>query len=176
MNEYLQPIPEFVTEVLDPIGIVISLLIAIPIFWTWWEIAFGARRRHRRWFKQAQENEGQRAGILIADLKSGKDIRATVEHFRQTHNKLKRIPTDLVFTLRHNQQLKPETMPEISRKLHDTASEITQAGIDQIHLFYAGPAIVGCLIGAEFANSQQVILYHHEGGQYINYGPLKHPN
>lgn len=176
MNELLQFIPEFVTEVLDPIGIVVSLLIAIPIFWTWWEIAFGAKRRHRRWFKQAQEHLGQRAGILIVDLKPGKNIRTTVEGFRQTDNKLKKIPPDRVFTLAHNQPIKPDTMPEISRELRNTASEITHAGIDQVHLFYAGPAIVGCLIGAEFANSQQVLLYHHEHGQYINYGPIKHPN
>mgnify|MGYP001589174101 CR=1 FL=1 len=57
--------------------------------------------------------------------------------------------------------------------LRAAAALLLGAGADCIHCFYAGPAVAAALVGAEFANGARVLLYHHEGGTYINFGPLR---
>ena len=64
-------------------------------------------------------------------------------------------------------------MPDLHRELRQVAAQLLIAGADCIHCFHAGPAVVAALVGAEFANGARLLLYHHEGGQYRNFGPLR---
>ena len=58
----------FIADWLDPLGIVLGLIALVPIFWTWWDVVFGRRRRQRRWFAEISRRPGERPAILIVDL------------------------------------------------------------------------------------------------------------
>lgn len=171
-----EPIKNFIDTVLDPIGIVVGLLVAIPVFWTWWEVVFGARRRRREWFRQARRHTGERAAILVVDFLPGKDIAAAVERARNKTRELKDIPDNRVFRKVTEQPLTPENMPEIHVLIRAAARDVLSAGVDVVHLFYAGPAIGAAILGAELANGARVLLYQHNQGQYENFGPLREPH
>jgi hypothetical protein len=168
-----QEFSAFVMTFVDPIGVVVGILIAVPVFWTWYEVTLGQRRQRRRLYRELRGNPGVRPGILILDLLPGKDVCPAVERFRQTDEALKLIPTERHFVLSRDQGLTPEAMPEIHTDLRAVAARIVGEGVDVLHYFHAGPAIAAALVGAELANSCRVILYHHDHGQYLNFGPLK---
>ena len=73
----------FITNWLDPLGILLGLVALVPIFWTWWDVVFGRRRRERRRFAEISRRPGERPAILIVDLLPGKNVHATVENFRR---------------------------------------------------------------------------------------------
>jgi len=160
---------------LDPIGVVIGVLIAIPVLLTWWEVTLGRRRQQRRWFREIRRQPGERPAILILDLLAGKDIRASVERFRQTEPALSAVPDERVFCIARSKPLTPEEMPKLHEELRQSAARAITSGTDTLHYFHAGPACAAALVGAEFANVCRVILYQHaaENGGYINFGPIK---
>jgi hypothetical protein len=52
MHEWSFSWPSFVTftnDYLDPLGIWLGLILAVPIFGTWYQVTVGKQRRHRRW-------------------------------------------------------------------------------------------------------------------------------
>lgn len=163
----------FITEVLDPLGIVLGLLALVPLFWTWWEVVIGRRRRERRWFAEIRRQPGERPALLIVDLLPGKEIRASVENFRLGQPALVDIAEDRIGIVRRDAALRPEDMPRLQEDLRIAAAQLLKAGADCIHCFYAGPAVAAALVGAEFANGARVLLYHHEGSGYTNFGPLR---
>lgn len=163
----------FIADWLDPIGIVLGLLALVPIFWTWWDVVFGQRRRERRWFADISRQPGQRPAILIVDLLPGKDVHAAVENFRRRDDVLAVIPDERMVSIVREQPLMPSDLPELHRELRAAAAQLLKAGADCIHYFHAGPAMAAALVGAEFANGARVLLYQHEGGSYHNFGPLR---
>ncbi len=92
-----QTISHFVMTWLDPIGVVIGLLVALPVIWTWWEVVFGEKRQRRRWFDEVRKKPGSRPAILIVDLLPGKDIVNSVERFRTSQPGLRNIPSCRIF-------------------------------------------------------------------------------
>lgn len=169
-----QNLSNFVMTWLDPIGVVIGLTVTLPVFWTWYEIVLGERRRRRRWFHELREEPGERPAILIVDLLPGRDIQASVEKFRAADPRLASVPADRIFRLQRHKPLKPGDLPALHDQLRQTAARLLATGADRLHYFHAGPAICAALVGAEFSNALPVFLYQHrpEGG-YHNYGPLK---
>jgi hypothetical protein len=168
-----QAISEFVMTYLDPIGVIVGIVIAVPVFWTWWEVAFGRSRRERRWFREAAERPGAYPAILIVDLKVGQNIAANVERFRVGQDGLKEIPRERIFHLRRDQHLSRDDMPALHGELRDVAAQILASGADTLHYFHAGPTSVAALVGAEFANACQVLCYQYDQGVYLNFGPLR---
>lgn len=160
---------------LDPVGVVIGVLIAIPVMLTWWEVSFGRRRQQRRWFQEIRRQPGERPSILILDLLAGRDIRASVERFRRAQPGLAEIPEERLFCLARGKPLTPGEMPALHDELRTLAARTITSGTDTLHYFHAGPACAAALVGAEFANACRVILYQHsaESGTYLNFGPLK---
>jgi hypothetical protein len=163
----------FIADWLDPIGVVLGLAALVPVLWTWWEVVIGRRRRERRWFADIRRQPGERPAILIVDLLSGKDVRAAVEHFRRQQPALAAIPEDRVITLRRDCNLTPDDMAKLHGDLRAVAAQLLKSGADCIHYFHAGPAIAAALVGAEFANGARVLLYQHDRGGYVNFGPLR---
>ncbi|MEA3278790.1 MAG: hypothetical protein U9Q81_26525 [Pseudomonadota bacterium] len=102
-------------------------------------------------------------------------MRASVERFRQTQPALKEIPDERLFCLSRSRNLAPDDLPSLHQELRDLAARILESGTDTLHYFHAGPACVAALVGAEFANSCRVMLYQHDHGSYVNFGPLKGP-
>ena len=76
--------------------------------------------------------------------------------------------------LTRSKRVQPEQMTDFVEALRGKIGEMVETGVDLVHLVYAGPVAVGAVIGAELANSCRVILYQHEQGRYLKYGPLKH--
>lgn len=169
----IQAIRQFIQDVLDPIGIVVGLIVAVPIFWTWWQVVFGERRQRRRWLAEVIRQPGKRPGVLILDLLPGKDIAASVRHCMTADEALQAVPEDRVIFLKRDIPLKPEDVASYAEELRDKGRRLFAAGCDVIHLFYAGPAIGAAIAGAELSNGPRVILYHHEQGCYIRFGPLE---
>lgn len=163
----------FITAWLDPLATVLGLLALVPIVWTWWDLVFGRRRRERRWFAEISRRPGERPAILIVDLLPGKDVHAAVENFRRRDPVLAAVPDDRIVSLVREQPLTPADLPDLHRELRAAAAHLLKAGADCIHYFHAGPAVAAALVGAEFANGARVLLYHHEGGGYRCFGPLR---
>jgi hypothetical protein len=164
---------EWVMDWLDPVGVVVGILIAVPVFWTWWDVVFGDRRRRRRWFHQARSAPGETPAILIVDLLSGKDVRATVERFRGQQEALREVPAERVVLVARGERLDPDDLPEVHKEVRAAAGRFTAMGVDAIHYFHAGPAAVAAIVGAELANACRVIVYQHDTSGYRNFGPLR---
>lgn len=166
---------DFINTILGPISIVIGIVTFFPILWTCWEVTFGRQRRHSRWHRQAQQTVGERPGILIVDLLEKGNITNDVERYRQSNEHLKAISKDRLFEVSRKKELSPDDMPQITQDLRHVTGEIIEAGIDTLHLFYAGPVASMALVGAEFANVRRVLLYQrNREGMYENWGPLRH--
>lgn len=164
---------EFIYEWLDPIGVVVGLIVTVPVFWTWWDIVFGRRQREQRWFREIRAQSGTRPAILIVDLLQDRDVKMAVERFRQKIPALKTIPEERIVTVARSHHLKPEEVAALQRDLRDAAARLLKCGVDTIHYFHAGPAAVAAMVGAEFANTARVLVYQHEAGEYVNFGPLR---
>lgn len=164
----------FINQRLTAIGTLVSIVSFIPIAWTCWEVTIGRKQRHRRWLNEIQRSPGERPAILIVDLLEKGDIATSVESYRQHHERLRTIPPGRIFKVRQEKHLTPSDMPALVRDIRRVTSEVIRAGTDTLHLFYAGPVVPMALIGAEFANGCQLILYQHERGDYLSWGPLRH--
>lgn len=165
---------DFISYWLDPISIVLSLVLAVPILWTWWDTVFGKNRRERRWFKEMRDRPANRPGILIVDLLVGRDVRPAVERFRLQTQELRDIPDDRILSVRRDVKFGPDMVLELQRELREAAATFLLQGVDTVHYFHAGPASVAAMVGAEFANSGRVLVYQHaENGSYEKLGPLR---
>ena len=168
---------ELINEWLSAPANIIQIITFIPILWTFHSFVWGKKSRHKKWFAEARENTGQRPSVLIVDLLIGKDVRAQVEHFLASDEKLKSIPKERIFNIKHTDKLIVDNMPALHREIIEVASEIIHAGTDVLHVFMAGPVSAAAMVGAEFSNAGcQVNLYQNENGKYVNFGPLKHWN
>ncbi|MEI7843677.1 MAG: hypothetical protein WCI39_11690 [Gallionellaceae bacterium] len=67
-----------------------------------------------------------------------------------------------------------DSMPLLATRLRQVHNDIIHSGADVLYLFYGGPAIAAAMVGAEFSNSCQVMLYHHQQGDYYDWGPMRH--
>ncbi|CAL1241051.1 hypothetical protein [Candidatus Methylocalor cossyra] len=171
-----QALLDFTNDVLDPIGIWIGLILAVPVFWTWIDLSLLRGRRHRRWLEQVRREPGRRPAILIVDLKPEADIRAQVENFRMTDPQLREIPEARIGRVFRDRALSVADLPALLDEVRDRGAEFMRQGVDTIHLFYAGPLAPMAMIGAQFANGFKVLVYQHRpgsGGGYENWGPLR---
>lgn len=166
----------FITQYIGSISSWITVITFVPILWIWYDMTFGRRRRHTQWLAAVRRQPGTRPAILIADLLAGKDVRAAVDRFRAKDPTLDAIPDERIFTIQRDAWLTPDDAPALIREIRKTASEILRSGADVLHYFHAGPVFAAAVVGAEFANAScRVILYQNEQGQYVNFGPLRHP-
>lgn len=165
---------DFILQVLNPIDIVLTIILSIPIFWTWYEVSLGRKRRQKRWLKEVSDNTGERPAILVVDLKPDLDIWPKVQHSRQQNDLLKKVPDSRIVHIKHATWLKPTDMIELVGKLRKSLGRIAEFGADVLYLIYAGPLTPAAIIGAELANSCRVILFQYQQGTYINWGPLKY--
>lgn len=164
----------FISDWLDPLGVVIGLALAVPIFWTWYEVVLGSRRRHRRWLREARRHPGTRPALLVVDLLPGRDVHAQVARHVRGDPALAAIPADRQFHVRRDTRLTVDDLPGLAHELRRVARDIGLAGCDTVHCFYAGPSMAAALIGAEFANGMRCLFYQNQEGRYENWGPVRH--
>lgn len=172
----LESLIAFTNDVLDPVGIWLGIVFAVPIFWTWYDVSLGRSRRYRTWLREASREPGARPAILIVDLLPKKDVRASVEHYRAGSEALKAIPDERIFVVAREAWLEPDDAPALVGDVQAVAAEILRSGADVVHYFHAGPVFAAAVVGAEFANAGcRVLLYQNEQGKYVEFGPLRHP-
>lgn len=159
-------------DYLDPIGILIGIILAIPVFWTAYHVTWGEEAQRRRFFKQISKKPGRTPSILVVNLLPGKDMRNQVENFRQQHEVLKDIPQERIITIRRDAPLQPKDVSELQNELKKAAAALMDSGTDCIHIFLAGPLVAAAMVGAEFAN-MPANVYQYQGGEYVNYGVLR---
>ena len=124
--------------------------------------------------KVISNSPGIRPAILVVDLKENTNIWAQVEQSRQRNDLLKQVQDDRIVRIKYDIWLKPEDMVGFVEKLRKKLGKVAELGADVLYLIYAGPVTPAAIIGAELANSCRVILFQHQQGNYINWGPLKH--
>ncbi len=154
-------------------GIIIGLLIAIPVFWTWWQVVFGERRRRRMWLGEVTRNPGERPGVLIVDLLPGKDIRAAVTKHIASDARLNAIDPGRIVSVSRETALGEYEVIEHARDIRAAARRLQDAGVDVVHLFHAGPDVSALMLGAELSNGPRVLVYHFDQGAYRCFGPLE---
>lgn len=164
----------FVTGTLDPLATIVGLISAIPIFWTWYDVVIGRKRRARRWLREVRGEPGQRPALLLVDLLADKNIQAQMERYVAGRPELSAIPDERHFRLRRDKRLCPDDLAELAAELRARSADIARAGCDTVHCLYAGPVAVAALIGAEFANGACCMIYQHSQGRYENWGPVRH--
>ena len=162
-----------INEILNPVGIVIGIVLAVPVFWTWWQVVFGERRQRRKWLAEIARSPGGRPGVLIVDLLPGKAIGASVRRHLAADAALACITDDRIASVTRAAALKPEQVTDLARDIRAAARKLMDAGVDVVHLFHAGPDISAFLVAAELSNGPRVMLYHHEQGAYRCFGPLE---
>jgi hypothetical protein len=171
MQEIIVTLRSFIVDYLDPIGIVIGVVIALPVFHTWYQVTLGRKRQQRRWFREVSERPGERPGILVVDLLDGRDAKTAIANY--CAKQLNNIPKDRQFEIVRVARLLPNDMPELLAEIRKVAGDVAAGGVDTLHYFHAGPAIVSASVGAQFANACRVILYQYEKGSYTKLGPMR---
>ncbi|SEB09032.1 hypothetical protein SAMN05660964_03493 [Thiothrix caldifontis] len=170
----MQTLLDIINTILDPLGIVIGLILAIPVFWTWYQVVWGNRRRYRQYLQAIRTAPGNRPAILIIDLLPGRNIRAAVENYCQQHANLAAIPRERIFYLQRD-GLGVYQVDAFKASVRQQVGEMYAQGVDRIHYFHAGPSMAAAMVGAELSNGCPVLLYHHEGNGYHGFGLLKLP-
>jgi len=170
----IESINNFILIFLNPIAIVVGIIAAIPIFWTWYEVIIGKKRREINIRKIIMNSQGDRPSILVVDFKPDADIFNQVLQARQQEELLKNVPVDRIFHFINDTWLKPDDMFPLVDKLREHLGKIAKAGTDVLFLIYAGPVMPAAIIGAELANSCRVVLFQYQSGKYVNWGMLKH--
>jgi len=158
----------------SPIETIFGLITSLAVFWTWWEVIFGMEKRRRLIFERARKQHGSNPSILIVDLLANKEADAKIENYCANTEALKNIPKERIFKISRMEWLKPDDAPGLVNELRENAASIIKIGTDTVHLFYAGPVAPVAIIGAEFANICNLIIYQHNKTTYENWGPIKH--
>lgn len=165
-------------QILDPIGIWFGLLLSIPIIWTWLDLVWGKRRKHRQWHDKASQTKGRLPAVMIIDLLPGRDISTAVAHYIASQENLKDIPEERIIKVSRDKNLRPEDMPTLAREIQDAIGIVLRHGADELSVFFAGPGCVSAMVGAELSNiSCRVLIYQNDNttNTYVNFGPLRHP-
>lgn len=174
MTHFIEILNKFTMSYLDPIGIWIGLILAIPVFSTWLMLLKERRQKKKTW-EQAKKSRGNNPAVLIVDILPGKNISANIKQYLNSNNDLKEIADKRIITLSWNKPLKPEDMSDFALELRKKISEIYNTGADRIHLFFGGPYSAATIVGSELANNMPTILYQYDivEGEYKSFGPLK---
>lgn len=170
----MQAVLDLIHTILDPLGIVVGLILAVPVFWTWYQVVWGSRRRYRLYLHAIRTTPGYRPAILIVDLLPGRNIRAAVENYSQQQALLREIPRERMFHLQGD-GLNSSQLDAFQADLRQQVGEMYAQGVDRIHYFHAGPSMAAAMVGAALSNGCPVLLYHYEGEGYQRFGLLKLP-
>jgi len=168
------------TNMLDTVGVWFGALTMLLVFWTWYEVVFGGKRKLRKLHQLAIKKPGELPVILIVNyLPDKKEMKSDVFRYINTDKSLNNIASEHIFEVSPKRStVLVEDMPAVVSEIREIAQQISHTGTDCIHLFYGGPHVIASIIGKEFANSHRVMLYQQdrETKQYTNFGSLSHHN
>jgi len=158
----------FITEYLDPFGIVIGLLVAIPVFWSWL-ILMGSRRRQKQLIKSIQNSQGERPIALVVNVGQGDASNQVRAYIASSGYKMELEALNI-------EALNLDEIAGFVQKLRRKRADFMSKGVGKIHLFYFGPVTGALLVGDVFSNGSVTIYYYQrDTGGYESWGPLTHP-
>ncbi|RMI03458.1 MAG: SAVED domain-containing protein [Calditrichaeota bacterium] len=162
---------DFIMTWLDPISVVVGLIVSIPIFWTWWEVTLGRKRRHKAWYENARKGKSVDA-VLIVDLLAGADMKPEVlRHLKQQGVE---VEDSHVFEMNEHGEVTPENLPDLVARLRALLADVSRLAPGELHVFFGGPSGFAMLVGAELANKGNVHIYQRTHGKYQDWGPIRH--
>lgn len=162
----------FITNTLGPWSTVVTLVVSVPVFWTWWETVFGRRRRNQRWLEQARGWRGRQPAVLIVDISDRGSIRAQVEAY--VRSDIGNIPNERIVEIAIPRMVTDADMSMIHEEIQEKVGRLHHLGTDVVHCFLRAPVLVSAMVGAALGNAMQVNLYHNQQTGYKNWGPLRH--
>lgn len=171
MRDVIEITRNIIMDCLDPIGVVVGIVVSIPIFWTWWSLRYGKKRKHREWLSKIRSGKTVDA-ILIVDLLPDDDMSPKVLKYLKKRGL--ELEDEKIFKMTVEVKTTPEELPQRVEQLRNTLAEISRLAPGNLHVFYGGPAAFSMLMGAEMANKGNVIVYQHTEGEYVNWGPIRH--
>lgn len=157
-------------EWIDRASVIIGIVVALPVFYTAYQV-YVAKRRRREWHRTVRQEPGLHPAVLVIDLLTGKEIREQVVNFCGQAgigygNRF--------FVVDHQATLTPDDVPAVVEEVRRHVAEAMRSGATTLHLFYGGPTSVASLVGAELANAGfEVIVYQNQAGRYVSFGPLR---
>ena len=158
----------FISTYLDPIGIVVGLGLAIPVFWSW-AILLGNRRRQREALENIINTTGDRPSALVISIGPG-DVTNQVQAYLNDQDMQMKVESLQIPVLTKDKIL------DFVQELRKKRAELMKKGVGKVHLFYFGPVAGALLVGDVFSNGAVSIYYYHrDKGYYECWGPLTHP-
>ncbi len=171
-------IKNIIMNYLDPIGIVIGLVLAIPILWTWYDLVWGKRKRLREYSKRARTGTGAIPSILIVDLlDKDKNVAGAARTYAARNEILQHIPEERIVEIKKNKVFTPEDMPDLASDMNKALEQLFAHCTDEVYLFLGCPVFASALVGAELSNAYCKVHLMHKGGaqgEYVDYGPVKY--
>jgi len=153
---------------LDRVGIVLGIVLALPVFWSW-IILLGYRRRQNRLLQEIRKQPGDRPIALIVNIGEG-DIANQVRRYLESQD------SQMDIKLLSEKTLSQDTIAEFTEKIRAIRAEFMEKSIDKIHLFYRGPVAGALLVGDTLSNGFPVLVYHLDKQKgYECWGPLTQP-
>jgi len=163
---------QIINEILNPISIVLSILFAMPVFWTWYEIIFAAKRRRKKMLVEINKKPVGISSIFIVDLNPDLKIDSQVIHWREMNSDIK-IPDDRIYKTSRQKNLSSSDSLDIISDIRKNMAKMAESGVDTVYLFYSGPVAFATIVGAELANKFKVFSMQYRVGKYENWGSLK---
>lgn len=161
------------SEWLSNTGSWASTIALVPIVIAGYKYAYGRPAELRRNLQKAQTCEHAREGVFIVDLKVTESAGSV---FRKDKKRLglDRIPESniVAYNWEEPRYLTPQDMPKVLADVEEKYQTIINSGIQKIHLFYAGPIVVGPMVGDILSNQAAVELYEYREGEYYYWSKM----
>lgn len=154
-------------SILNCVSNVLGVLTAMPML----AAAVLFLHRARRYRQRLRELEGQTTArpVALALSLTGLDISEQVRGFLAD--------LDARWPLRtycHNEAVSCDSLPRLLQHLARLKNDLSLEGVTEVHLFYAGPVVLGLMLGGLLHNWVPVKVYHLNSftGQYEFWGVI----
>jgi hypothetical protein len=154
----------FSWDTVDKIGIVVGLLLALPVFWSW-VILLGQKKRQKRILQSLSQSSGEMPVAVVVDI-GPEEIKNQVVAF------LKKSAMDMELLAVSAKRLDKENLQDFVADLHRVKAQAMEKGADRFHLFYRGPVPGALIAGGVFSNTVTTIYHLDKGVGYESWGPL----
>ena len=174
-------------NIIDKISTILGLLSFSSIIW-FVQDKLAAKRRA----KAIQNGKNASPAILAVSIGMGSPIEVDVINYINSDVRLRKelgisqtpeLPENTYFSITIPQRIdftKPSSrdasLLDFDQKLTAISAQMKEIGINRVHLFYGGPAVLAAKIGAKFSNRCTVLAYHytHDLPQKYHYvGPVE---
>jgi hypothetical protein len=165
-------------DTISKISAIVSILSVVSIFMlvrSLYSATWGREKRIRIQQKQSIENAGERPGIIILQL-TERPVKDGVIAFAQTNDKLKLAITEKRLYVIEQKHIQYTDMPELEIKFLECVSTAFLERCDLVHVFCGGPMPAIVMFGSILRNAGRVNLYHHEKGEWSNWGSISPVN